>query len=259
MSDPSDIAPGAEHGPGRRLARVREAAARAAERAGRSPVDVELVVVTKTHPAEALEELYAAGGRVVAENRVQEALQKMRALGEPDDLPDAPEGAAGAGRGARAGRFEWHFIGHIQRNKAAQVVGRFDLIHSIDSAKLIEELQRRAAAAGVVQRGLLELNLAGEASKTGASPAELPAMLAALAAAPNLRVEGLMTVPPHDPNPEKSRPHFKRLRALLGEIGARPGFEPRHLSMGMSGDFEVAIEEGATLIRVGSLIMGERS
>ncbi len=219
-----------------RLAAVRERIERAARRAGRDPAAVELVAVTKTHPADAVRAAVDAGQSLFGENRLQEALPKMDAVGP----------------GPR-----WHLIGHLQRNKAA-AVGRFELIHSVDSTRLIEELERRAAAADTQQAILLQLNVAGEASKFGAAPADLPALLAALAAAPHLRALGLMTIPPWDDDPERTRPHFSALRRLLEEAQGPPNFEKKHLSMGMSGDFEVAIEEGATLVRLGSALFGPR-
>jgi hypothetical protein len=223
---------------GARLAAVRARIAAAAERAGRPAGEIELVAVTKTHPPEAVRALFESGHRAVGENRVQELIAKMDALG---------------------GEGEWHLIGHLQRNKAAAIVGRAALIHSVDSVRLIEELNKRAEAKGVVQRVLLEINVAGEANKTGAEPEALGAMIEALAAAPNLRAEGLMTMAPYSDDPEAARPHFARLRELPASIPPSPHFRPIHLSMGMSGDFEVAIEEGATIVRIGTAILGERS
>jgi hypothetical protein len=220
-----------------RLADVRERLAAAARRAGRRADDIALVAVSKTHPVELLRAAVAAGQTLFGENRVQEALPKIDAL-------------AGAAR--------WHLIGHLQTNKVNQAVGRFELIHSVDSVRLIEALEARAARLPIVQPILLQLNVAGEASKFGAPPEELPALLDALAAAPHLRAEGLMTMPPYDPDPEAGRPHFTRLRELMAELPPVAHFTPRRLSMGMSGDYEVAIEEGATLLRVGTAIFGER-
>lgn len=220
-----------------RLKGIKTRIGAAARRAGRAPEEVGLIAVTKTHPAQSIEPLFELGQSAFGENRVQEALEKMEAL---------------------AGRGEWHLIGHLQRNKAALAAGRFALIHSVDSVRLIEELEKQAAKRNVVQSILLEINIAGETEKTGAAPDELAGMLQSLSMAPHLSAEGLMTMAPYDPDPEKARPHFARLRELLRAIGTRPGFTPRHLSMGMSGDFEVAIEEGATLVRIGTAIMGER-
>lgn len=237
-------APGPE--PGRvaqiaaRLETIHGRIAEAAVRAGRGLGAVGLIAVSKTHGATVVSAAYAAGAHVFGENRVQEALPKIDALLE---LQPAPQ---------------WHLIGHLQRNKAKDIVGRFALIHSVDSVRLIEALEEAAAKRGVVQPILLQISLAGEEQKFGASHEALPALLEALAGAPHLRGEGLMTVPPYDDDAEASRPYFRRLRELLAQIGERPNFQPRELSMGMSGDFEVAIEEGATLVRVGTAIFGER-
>lgn len=220
-----------------RLAEVRRRIDAAAARAGRAAGEVALVAVSKTHPAAAIEAALAAGQRIFGESRIQEALPKVEALG---------------------GRAEFHLIGHLQRNKAHQAVGRFALIHSVDSQRLIEELERRAAALGIVQRVLLEINVSGEASKFGAPPEALPSLIEALEKAEHLRGEGLMTIAPETDDPEEARPYFARLRELMTRITATAHFTPRHLSMGMSGDFEVAIAEGATLVRVGSAIFGAR-
>jgi len=223
-----------------RLKGIQARIAAAARRAGRSPESVALVAVSKTHPAALIAAARAAGQRVFGESRLQEALPKIEALERTAPPP------------------EWHLIGHLQRNKVAQAAGRFALIHSVDSVRLIEELEKQCAARGIDQRILLEINVSGEASKFGAPPEELPFLLAALEKTPHLRGEGLMTIPPYDLDPEAVRPHFARLRDLMAGLGERPNFTPRHLSMGMSGDFEVAIEEGATLVRVGTAIFGER-
>lgn len=215
-----------------------EQIAAAAERAGRDATAVEVVAVTKTHGVELMRAAWAAGLRRFGENRVQEALGKMDELGE---LP------------AR-----WHLIGHLQRNKVKHALGRFELIHSVDSVRLIEELERRAAEAEQHQRILLQLNVSGEASKFGAPPEQLEALLEALEGCEHVHGEGLMTIPPLGRDAEWARPYFIRLRELLGSIEARRGFTPRHLSMGMSGDFVVAVEEGATLVRIGTALLGAR-
>ena len=221
-----------------RLARGRERIDAAAKRAGRDPKDVLLVAVTKTHPVPVLRAAIEAGLRDLGESRVQEALGKLDAIG---------------------GEARWHLVGHLQRKKVNAVVGRFDLIHSVDSIPLIEALERRAAALELTQRILFQINVSGELSKHGASPEHLPDLLQALTRAPHLRVEGLMTIPPFSEDPEQSRSHFARLRQLLLESQSAPQFVPRYLSMGMSGDFEVAIEEGATIVRIGTAIFGPRS
>lgn len=220
-----------------RLEAIRRRIAEAARRAGRSPHDVTLVAVSKTHPAELLEAALAAGQIIFGESRIQEALPKIEALG---------------------GRAEFHLIGHLQRNKVNQAVGRFALIHAVDSVRLIEELERRAAALGLVQRVLLEVNVSGEASKYGVPPEGVRELVEALERSPHLMGEGLMTIAPDVDDPEEVRPFFRRLRELGAGLTGFERFTPRHLSMGMSGDFEVAVEEGATLVRVGSAIFGTR-
>jgi pyridoxal phosphate enzyme (YggS family) len=216
-----------------RLEEVRRRMARAAERAGRDPQTVTLVAVSKTHPVESLRVAHAAGVQVFGENYVQELLRKQAALAGLD--------------------LSWHLVGRLQRNKAKDVVGRVALVHSVDSAPLAEALARRAAAAGVVQDVLVEVNLAGESSKAGVAEAGLDALLEAIAPLSSLRCLGLMTMPPPTDDPEASRPAFRALARLAAARGLV------ELSMGMTGDFEVAIEEGATLVRVGTAIFGERS
>lgn len=218
--------------------KIRACIAAAARRAGRPPEAVTLVAVTKTYPLAVLLAALEAGLDIFGESRIQEALPKIEAIGT---------------------RAEWHLIGHLQRNKVDQAVGKFALIHSVDSLRLIQALEAQAKAMGVTQRILLQLNVSGEKSKYGALPEALPALLEALERSPHLSGEGLMTIPPYDPDPEASRRYFRRLKEILAETGARPRFTPRHLSMGMSGDFETAVEEGATLVRVGSAIFGERA
>lgn len=231
-----------------RLARVRERIARAAERAGRSPDSVRLVAVTKTHPAEAIAELLAAGCDTIGENRVQEFLAKTDAL---------------RALGVDPSRLRTRFVGHLQRNKADKIVRRVESIDSVDSTRLVEAIERRAAEWNAVQPILVELNVGMEPNKTGADPGDLPAILDAAERSPHVRVEGLMTVPPYDPDPETARPHFRRLREIRDAWNAERGETERvalrELSMGMSGDFEIAIEEGATMVRVGSALMGERA
>lgn len=220
-----------------RLNTVRERIRKAAERAGRDPAGVQLIAVTKTHPAEAVRALFDLGHMAVGENRVQEFVRKHDAL---------------------EGRGEWHFIGHLQRNKAAQVIGRTALIHSVDSVRLIEELEKRAAQKEVIQQVLLEINTSGEAQKTGAAPEDAPRLVEALGGSPHLQGRGLMTMAPIVEDPERARPTFARLREILERLETGPHFTGEHLSMGMSGDFEAAIAEGATLVRIGTAIMGER-
>jgi hypothetical protein len=212
------------------LDHVRERIARAAERAGRRPADVLLIGVSKTVDAERIRPAVDAGIAALGENRVQEAKAKVAALG-------------------RAAA--WHLIGHLQTNKVKDALELFDVIHSLDRVPLAEELERRAAAAGREVQTLVEVNLAGEPAKSGVAPDALPAMLELIAALPHLRVRGLMAIPPVG-TPEDARPWFRALRKL----GETHGLA--ELSMGMSADYETAIEEGATMVRVGTAIFGPR-
>lgn len=211
--------------------RVREAIARACGRVGRSPGDVLLIAVSKTVEPERIRLAVAAGIPALGENRVQEAREKVEALGRP--VP-------------------WHLIGSLQANKAREAVRLFDWIHSVDRVELARELSRRAHAAGRSVNVLVQVNLGEEPQKGGVAPGELKALLDAVARLESLRVRGLMAIPPAVAAPEAARPYFRRLREL------RDGAELEHLSMGMSGDFEVAIEEGATMVRVGTAIFGPR-
>lgn len=214
------------------VARVQERIARAAMRAGRAPEEVLLVGVSKSVDVERIRRALAAGLPALGENRVQEAREKIGALGRP--VP-------------------WHMVGHLQTNKARDAVLLFDLIHSVDRLELARELDRRAAAAGKVAEVLVQVNLAGEATKGGFAPGELKSALEVLAGLPGVRVRGLMTIPPLVERAEASREWFRRLRDLRDEAGLP------HLSMGMSDDFEVAVEEGATMVRVGTAIFGPRA
>ena len=224
--------------PDRRLQEVRFRIAAASARARRDPSSVSLVVVTKTVPAERVRELVEAGHSLFGENRVQEAVEKMAAVG------------AGA---------TWHFVGHLQRNKARAAVGRFDLIHSVDGVELARELERRAAEAGVVQKVLVQANLAGEATKHGADAGGVLPLAEAVAACSSLDLRGLMVIPPPVTRPEDARPWFRRLAELRETVAGRLGRPLPELSMGMTDDFEVAVEEGATLVRIGRAIVGERA
>ncbi len=226
------------------LHRVRERLARAAQRAGRQPEDIVLVAVTKTHPWAYVATAIAAGQRDFGENRPEEAHAKFI------DNPDA------------AGQpFRLHLIGPIQSRKAKIALAcRPVLIHSIDRAKIARRLDRLASERGVVLDALLEVNVSGEASKHGWSPDALRTELPDLLALPHLRFHGLMTIPPYDPDPETARPYFIALRELRDALAADfPDADWSQLSMGMSHDFEVAIEEGATIVRVGTAIFGPRS
>lgn len=211
--------------------------AAACARAGRSPAEVTIVAVSKTHPAEAVQAAAAAGARDFGENYAQELVAKREACGE-------------------LGGARWHFIGRLQRNKAKLVAGRVALVHAVDSIELAEELARRAQ--GVVQPILIAVNIAGEATKGGVAPDEAGAMAAAIARVPGVRLDGLMTMPPPGDDPEASRGSFLALRALRERLEQELGALLPALSMGMSGDYEVAIACGATHVRIGSAIFGER-
>jgi hypothetical protein len=209
----------------------------ACERAGRDPASVTLVAVSKGQPPAVVRAAAELGLTLFGENKVQEAKAK---------IPLCP------------GRLRWHLIGHLQTNKARDAVHFFELIHSVDSLHLAEEIQRQADKAAKSVAVLIEVNVAGEASKFGYRPAALLQELAALNALPRLEIHGLMTLAPWSPDPERARPHFRRLRELKQECEQRLGAPLAHLSMGMSGDFEPAIEEGATLVRIGTALFGER-
>jgi len=225
-----------------RVAAVRERIARAAERASRRPGEVTLVAVSKTHPEEGVRAAFAAGVRDFGENRVQEAEPKVAATA---DL---------ATSGLR-----WHLVGHLQSNKARKAAALFEVVQSVDSLELAERLARIGAETSRPVRVLVQVDLAGEETKFGLPEADLLPTLEALRGKEGLRVEGLMVLPPFLDDPEKVRPFFRRLRAL-GERAAAAGLlQGRELSMGMSHDLEAAIEEGATIVRVGTAIFGERS
>jgi len=219
-----------------RLERVRARMAAAALRSGRPADAVRLVAVSKTMSPEAVREAVAAGVRMLGENRVQEAREKIAAC---------------------PGLAAWHLIGHLQSNKAKLAVGLFDLIQSLDSLHLAEELDRQGRALGKRVRCLVQVNVGEEAQKSGADEAEVRPLLTRAASLPHLAVEGLMAIPPFLPDPEAVRPFFRRLRLLRDRLTTE-GFPLAELSMGMTHDFEVAIEEGATMVRVGTAIFGTR-
>jgi hypothetical protein len=210
--------------------------AAAALRSGRSSETVELVAVSKTVDLPRIREGIAAGIQILGENRVQEAEEKIADLGHP---------------------VSWHLVGHLQTNKAKLAVSLFDLIHSLDSLRLAEALARQAEIQGRTVRLLVEVNLAREESKSGVTPENLIPLLRSVSSMSHLQVLGLMTIPPFF---EEARPHFRRLSELAAEVSALgiPNLEMMHLSMGMSHDFEIAIEEGATLVRIGTAIFGSR-
>jgi pyridoxal phosphate enzyme (YggS family) len=226
------------------IAAVNERIEKAAARAGRSGKDIALMAVTKTQPPEKIHEAYRAGLRLFGENRIQEFSAKAAALA---DLLDA----------------DWHMIGHLQTNKAARTVELFHAVDSVDSLKLAEKLDASARKLGKKVDVLIEINVGGEAAKSGIAPdsQELDALLQTAPRLENLTFRGLMTVPPFTDDPQNARPYFRKLRELRDKIAARglPAIDMAQLSMGMSHDFEVAIEEGSTCVRVGTAIFGERA
>lgn len=215
------------------MRRIREAELRS----GRPPESVSLVAVSKAHPPDLLREASDLGVEVFGENRIQEARAK---------IPLLPS------------KTRWHFLGHLQRNKIRQALPLFELFHGVDSLQIAEDMDRVAAEAGHHPRILLEVNVAGEATKFGFRPEELLREVEKVASLPRLEVVGLMTIPPPVLDPEDARPYFRSLRELRDTIQHRFGLGLPELSMGMSGDFEVAIEEGATWVRVGTSLFGER-
>ncbi len=225
------------------IVRVQERIATAARRAHRDPASITLMAVSKTFPPESVREAYAARLRVFGENRVQEFSAKANAV---KDLSDT----------------EWHLIGHLQSNKTAKATELFNAVDSLDSVKLAEKLDAAAKAAGKTLPVLIEINVGAEAAKTGVDPtsAEIDKILLAAPAYKNLAIRGLMTVPPYSDDPESARPYFRELRAISDKIARRnlTAVAMTVLSMGMSHDFEVAIEEGSTCVRVGTAIFGER-
>ncbi len=226
----------------RNIEDVRARIDRAAQRAGRDPGEIELLAVSKTVPLEAIREGYRAGLRLFGENRIQEGAAKVD---QAEDLGDAV----------------WHFIGHLQKNKARDAARCFQMIHTVDSEDLAVRLDRWAGTFETTRDILLQVHQGEEATKHGAAEEDLPRMVAAVRDLPNLRLCGLMTIPPWGAEPEEVRPWFRRLRELRDGLarGEAKGLDTfRHLSMGMSHDLEVAVEEGATIIRVGTALFGSR-
>lgn len=222
---------------------VRERIRESAERVGRSPDEITLVTVTKGSSIPRIIEAVEAGATELGENRAREAAEKFETLGR--EVSGSP--------------VSWHIIGYLQTNKVKYVIEFADLIHSVDRMSLAEEIDRRARIAGKIQNILIEVNISGEAAKTGVSPEEANDLAARIAGLENIKTVGLMTMAPFSNDPESSRPVFAALKALRDSIKAAPGLSGvTHLSMGMTGDFEVGIEEGATIVRVGRAIMGER-
>lgn len=225
---------------------VQEQIEQAARKAGRPMEEITLVVVTKGHGLKEIADIHDLGAGDIGENRVGEALEKQALLGELTGL-------------------SWHMIGHVQSRKASDVAGRFALVHSVDSVKLAERLDRSAGEVEVLQPVLLQFNVSGEASKSGFEASrdeeweDLLPEIESITALAHLQVRGLMTMAPYSPDPETARPTFSRLRRLREYLGGKfPQTDWSELSMGMSGDFIPAIEEGATLLRIGTAIMGPR-
>jgi pyridoxal phosphate enzyme (YggS family) len=219
------------------LAKVRQAIGEAESLAGRPNGSVQLIAVTKTHSVDVMQEAIDAGQLIFGENRVQEARAK---------IPELPA------------RVQWHLIGHLQRNKVRIALPLFQFIHSVDSVELLADIERVAAELGLFPRVLLQVNVAGEASKFGFSPTKLFEQIEEIARSKRASIEGLMTIPPLAPAPEHSRRYFVALRELRDRLAREFGFPLPELSMGMSGDFRVAIAEGATMVRAGTAIFGER-
>ncbi len=222
------------------LQAVRDGIGRAAARAGRDPNEVRLIVVTKTFDAATVRDAIGAGAADIGENYVQEARAKIEAVGR------------------EAAR--WHFIGGLQKNKAKYVVRLFDLVHSVDGLELAAEIDRRAAADGRVMDILIQVDISREAQKSGVMEEDLADVVRAIAPLPHVAVTGLMGMPPFGREPEASRPYFRRMKQLFDELASLgiPRVDMRELSMGMSNDYEVAVEEGATMVRVGTAIFGQR-
>lgn len=224
-----------------RLAAVQQRIAAAAAACGRDPASIRLVTVSKTMPVEKVREAIAAGAAVLGENYVQEARDKIAAL---SGLPAS-----------------WHFIGHLQTNKAKYAVRLFEMIQTVDSFKLAQEIDRQAQKAGKIQNVLIQVNIGAERSKSGVAETDALELVQQLVPLHHITVSGLMTIPPYFDNPEKARPFFAALRQLRDRIAAADmsGIVMEHLSMGMTGDFETAIEEGATLVRIGTAVFGKRN
>lgn len=221
------------------LFQIQENIRKACEKSGRDPEEITLIAVSKTKPISMLEEAYEAGSRDFGENKVQEIMDKYPAL--PKDI-------------------RWHMIGHLQRNKVKYIVDKVAMIHSVDSVRLAEEISREAVKKGVFVDILIEVNVAGEESKFGAAVWEVPKMVEEIAGMPSVRIRGLMTIAPYTEDPEENRQFFRDLKKLSVDIEHKniDNVDMSVLSMGMTGDYSVAIEEGATCVRVGTGIFGER-
>ncbi len=229
------------------LLRVIERIERAARKVNRNPDEIHLVAVSKTVEAARIKEAIEAGVSILGENYVQEAQKKIEEIGRPACTERFGEGRP----------VSWHFIGHLQSNKAKYAVRLFEMIHSVDSLPLAEELNRRAEQANQVIKVMIEINLSKEATKFGADEKKVMNLARGIQNLNHLSLEGLMTMPPYFDSPEMSRPYFVALRELREKMG-KEGIPVKELSMGMSNDFEIAIEEGATYVRVGTAIFGPR-
>jgi PLP dependent protein len=221
------------------IRRIRETIAETAEKSGRSPSSVRLMAVTKTVDENRILQAIEAGVDLFGENYIQEAKRKIESIGK---------------------QVQWHMIGHLQTNKTRTAVGLFEMIHSIDRIELAQELNKRATATGPPLKILIEVNVSGEKTKNGVSPADILNLVRDISALPRISVQGLMTMPPYFDDPEEARPYFRKLRELreIIESEKMPRVEMNELSMGMTGDYGVAIEEGATIVRIGRAIFGER-
>jgi hypothetical protein len=250
-----------------RYERVEEKITRAAQSVGRDPEEIRVVVVTKLQPVEIVREAISAGAKYLGENYADEAVAKKAALQDQWqglDIPGLPTGAIPV-ESIQHPRIQWHIIGHVQSRKAQLVCENFDYLHSLDSLRLAQRLERSCTDINRVLPVLLEFNVSGEQSKSGwpawdeAKWADLLAGIGTLIELPHLRIQGLMTMPPYFDNPEDARPFFKRLRKLQDFLALRiPHAEWVELSMGMSGDYLVAVQEGATWVRIGQAILGPR-
>ena len=265
-------------------ASIRERINAAAKRAGRDPEEITLIAVSKTKPLEDIEELMASGVRDFGENKVQELAAKYDQIMEkaaggaygdfagqaeaekPEAVrpqgPEAekPEAVQSQGLEAEGKPVRFHLIGHLQRNKVKQVISRACLIHSVDSLRLAQEIEKEAEKQGLSINVLVEVNIGAEESKSGTTPETAPELVRQIAELPHVHVKGLMCVAPIVEDPEEARPYFRRMKELAAEIDAMglAGVSMKELSMGMTADFEVAVEEGATFVRVGTAIFGHR-
>jgi len=222
----------------RELTTIKERISRAAKGCGRPPETVRLVAVGKTQPMERIRDAISSGAGIIGENYIQEAREKFDQLVQTDA--------------------QWHFIGHLQRNKSKYAVRIFDLIHTVDSIRLARELNQQARKIDKIQSILVQVNISGEQSKSGVDEAQTLELVRDILELDNLRLEGLMTMPPFFDAPEQARPFFTALRKLRNRLARQLQIDLKELSMGMTGDFEVAIEEGATLVRIGTALFGAR-